>query len=74
MLTQTSTYEEDRQLIKTLFEEVIAPNEKIYDYFEDEEMSYDPLNTYYLETEQPYNCAGSFKSEGLGITLWIFGS
>ena len=23
----------------------------------------------YLRTEQPYNCAGSFKSEGLGITL-----
>ena len=23
----------------------------------------------YLETEQPYNCAGSAKSEGLGITL-----
>lgn len=24
----------------------------------------------YLETEQPFNCAGSFKSEGLGITLF----
>ena len=24
----------------------------------------------YLHTEQPYNCAGSFKSEGLGITLF----
>lgn len=23
----------------------------------------------YLETDQPYNCAGSFKSEGLGIAL-----
>ncbi|RGP56708.1 Maf family protein [Pseudomonas abyssi] len=23
----------------------------------------------YLRTEQPYDCAGSFKSEGLGITL-----
>jgi len=23
----------------------------------------------YLSSEQPYNCAGSFKSEGLGITL-----
>ncbi|MGH8308142.1 MAG: Maf family protein [Gammaproteobacteria bacterium] len=31
------------------------------------------LNTHgierYLQTEQPYNCAGSFKSEGLGISL-----
>ena len=24
----------------------------------------------YLNREQPYNCAGSFKSEGLGITLF----
>ena len=24
----------------------------------------------YLQHEQPYNCAGSFKSEGLGITLF----
>jgi len=24
----------------------------------------------YLEKEQPYNCAGSFKSEGLGISLF----
>lgn len=24
----------------------------------------------YLRKEQPYNCAGSFKSEGLGITLF----
>lgn len=24
----------------------------------------------YLQTEQPYNCAGSFKSEGLGIVLF----
>lgn len=24
----------------------------------------------YLKKEQPYNCAGSFKSEGLGITLF----
>jgi len=24
----------------------------------------------YLNAEQPYNCAGSFKSEGLGIALF----
>ena len=24
----------------------------------------------YLQADQPYNCAGSFKSEGLGITLF----
>jgi len=24
----------------------------------------------YVDAEQPYDCAGSFKSEGLGITLF----
>ena len=24
----------------------------------------------YLKKEEPYNCAGSFKSEGLGISLF----
>ena len=24
----------------------------------------------YLHAEEPYNCAGSFKSEGLGISLF----
>lgn len=40
MQTPTSTYEDDRQLIKALFEEVIAPNEKIYDYFEDDKLTW----------------------------------
>lgn len=26
----------------------------------------------YLQREQPYNCAGSFKSEGLGVALFTF--
>ena len=30
----------------------------------------DQALTRYLELEQPFNCAGSFKSEGLGITLF----
>lgn len=30
----------------------------------------DAMITGYLTTEQPYNCAGSFKSEGLGIALF----
>jgi septum formation protein len=25
---------------------------------------------HYLKRDKPYNCAGSFKSEGLGITLF----
>ncbi len=27
---------------------------------------------HYLRTEKPYNCAGSFKSEGYGITLFSY--
>ena len=30
----------------------------------------DKLINQYLEKEQPYNCVGSFKSEGLGIALF----
>jgi len=40
METPTSTYEEDKRLIKTLFEEIIAPNDKIYDYFEDDKLTW----------------------------------
>ena len=32
-------------------------------------LSDDQINRY-LEREQPYDCAGSFKSEGMGITLF----
>lgn len=33
------------------------------------ELTDDDINTY-IKREQPLNCAGSFKSEGLGITLF----
>ncbi len=33
------------------------------------ELSSSEINNY-LKAEKPYNCAGSFKSEGLGITLF----
>ncbi len=46
------------------FEECIEP---FYVYFRD--LSQDQIENY-LNKEQPYNCAGSFKSEGLGISLF----
>jgi len=46
------------------FEECIEP---FYVYFR--ELSQDQIENY-LNKEQPYNCAGSFKSEGLGISLF----
>ncbi|MGB5821604.1 MAG: transcription antitermination factor NusB [Saonia sp.] len=33
-------YEQDRNLLIELFKEVIAPNEKIYDYFEDDKLTW----------------------------------
>ncbi len=30
----------------------------------------DAMIEYYLDREQPYNCVGSFKSEGLGVALF----
>lgn len=34
------SYEEDKRLIIDLFREIIAPNEKIYDYFEDDKLTW----------------------------------
>ncbi len=40
MATPESSYGEDQKLIAQLFKEVIAPNEKIYDYFEDDKLTW----------------------------------
>ncbi|MDX1351496.1 MAG: nucleoside triphosphate pyrophosphatase [Thiomicrorhabdus sp.] len=47
---------------------------KTYEYLDTTVVHFRTLSTEiinnYLEIEQPFNCAGSFKSEGLGITLF----
>lgn len=40
MMSHSRSYDEDRQLIQTLFKDVIAPNDKIYDYFEDDQLTW----------------------------------
>lgn len=40
MQTKTSTFEEDKQFIVDLFTEVIAPNEKLYEYLEDNKLTW----------------------------------
>ena len=40
MTSGKSSYEEDRELILQLFKNVIAPNEKIYEYFEDDQLTW----------------------------------
>ncbi len=40
MHSETQHYEEDKNLVIALFREVIAPNEKIYEYFEDDKLTW----------------------------------
>ncbi|WBU89540.1 transcription antitermination factor NusB [Cellulophaga omnivescoria] len=40
MTSETSSYEEDKNLLADLYKNVIAPNEKIYDYFEDDKLTW----------------------------------
>jgi len=40
MLKATDDYEDDKMLIADLFKEVIAPNEKVYDYLEDDQLTW----------------------------------
>lgn len=40
MNKSSSSYQEDREFISMLFKEVIAPNEKIYDFFEDDKLTW----------------------------------
>lgn len=40
MASETNTYNEDRDFIITLYKEIIAPNEKIYEYFEDDKLTW----------------------------------
>ncbi|WP_318311490.1 transcription antitermination factor NusB [Flagellimonas crocea] len=47
------SYEDDRKVIIQLFKEIIAPNEKIYDYFEDDKLTwvddFPIVNTYLVK-------------------------
>ncbi|MFK5973933.1 MAG: transcription antitermination factor NusB [Flavobacteriaceae bacterium] len=53
MLAKESSYEEDKNFIMVLFKEIIAPNEKIYEYFEDDELTwvddFPIVNTYIIK-------------------------
>ena len=40
MQTKTSTFEEDKQFVVDLFTEVIAPNDKLYEYLEDNKLTW----------------------------------
>ncbi|CAM3552131.1 transcription antitermination factor NusB [Zobellia roscoffensis] len=59
MSVEGSTYAKDKELIITLFREVIAPDEKIYDYFEDNNLTWVDdipiVNTYILKQFKKVN-------------------
>jgi N utilization substance protein B len=40
MATKTSTFNEDKLFVIDLFSEIIAPNEKLYEYFEDKKLTW----------------------------------
>jgi N utilization substance protein B len=40
MLTPNSTYQDDRDFVIRLYKDIIAPNEKIYEYFEDDKLTW----------------------------------
>ncbi|TDY05791.1 NusB antitermination factor [Meridianimaribacter flavus] len=40
MATKTSSFNEDKAVIVDLFTEIIAPNEKLFDYFEDKKLTW----------------------------------
>lgn len=53
MANKDSSYAEDRDLIIRLYREIIAPNEKIYEYFEDDKLTwvddFPIVNTYLVK-------------------------
>ncbi len=53
MHSKTNSFQEDRQLVEELFKKIIAPNEKIYEYFEDDKLTWIDdipiVNTYILK-------------------------
>ncbi len=53
MHSSTNSFQEDRQLVEELFKTIIAPNEKIYEYFEDDKLTWIDdvpiVNTYILK-------------------------
>lgn len=53
MMSPARSYEADKEFVLLLFKEIIAPNDKIYDYFEDEKLTWiDDLpivNTYLVK-------------------------
>ena len=53
MLDQKNSYEKDREFLIDIFKQIVAPNEKIYEYFEDDQLTWVDdipiINTYLVK-------------------------
>ena len=65
MLQNTASYEDDKQFIVDLFTEVIAPNEKLYEYLEDHKLTWiddiPVVNTQILKQLRHFNQGEDFR-------------
>ncbi len=63
MMSGKNSYNEDRDLIEQLFKSVIAPNEKIYEYFEDDQLTwvddFPIINTFLLKRLKKVDASAS---------------
>jgi len=71
--TNTTSFEEDKKFILTIFKEIVAPNDKLADYFEDQQISWVDdipfVNTWIvkdingLKEGKPYRLSKLYKDE-----------
>ncbi|AMC10380.1 antitermination protein NusB [Lutibacter profundi] len=65
MNSKKSSFQEDKEFVVALFKEIIAPNEKLADYFEDKNISWVDdipfVNTWIVKTLNQINVAEAFR-------------
>lgn len=67
--TRTSNFEEDKKFVLDVFKNIIAPNEKLADYFEDQNISWVDdipfVNTWVVKTFNSLNASKAFVLDDL---------
>ncbi len=63
MMSEKSSYENDKNVVIQLYKEIIAPNEKIYEYFEDDKLTWVDdipiVNTYLVKRLRKANASSN---------------
>ncbi len=69
IVTRETSFEEDKQFVINMFKEIIAPNDTIFDYFEDKNMSWVDdipfVNTFVVKTLKGIRQGDEFVLESL---------